>query len=141
MVITARLLGSRRPLFADWSVPAPPRPDPGDGGLRLRELIGYVVRNEVGAFRTRQEARRLDRVLSASQIAEGEATGRIAAEGRGIVQEVAEEAAIAAALVAFQDGMYLVVIDGVEHRDLDAQVFLTDGSRMTFIRLVFLAGA
>ncbi len=80
-------------------------------------------------------------MLSASQIAEGEATGRIAAEGRGIVQEVAEEAAIAAALVAFQDGMYLVVIDGVEHRDLDAQVFLTDGSRMTFIRLVFLAGA
>jgi len=107
----------------------------------LRELIGYVVRNEVGAFRDRQEARRLDRVLSTSQIAEDEAKGKIAPEGRGIRQEVAEEAAVEAALVAFGDGMYLVVIDGVEHRDLDAQVFLTDDSRVTFIRLVFLSGA
>ena len=141
MVITAGVMGSRRPRFADWSVPAPPRPHPGDGRLTLRELIGYVVRNEVGAFRDRQEARRLDRVLSTSQIAEDEAKGKIAPEGRGIRQEVAEEAAVEAALVAFEDGMYLVVIDGVEHRDLDAQVFLTDDSRVTFIRLVFLSGA
>jgi hypothetical protein len=141
LVINAHSLGSRRPLFADWAVPPPPRPDHGDGGITLRDLIAYVVRAEVEAFRTRQEARRLDRVLSPRQIEEGAARGRIAPEGRGPGGQVNEESAIASALQAFEDGLYLVVIDDDEHRDLDAQVYLTADSRMTFIRLVFLAGA
>jgi hypothetical protein len=141
MIVSARSAGAKRPLFADWAVPPPARPEQGDGGLTLRELIGHVVRAEVEAFRSRQEARRLDRVLTARQIEEGVARGRVAPEGRGIVQKVDEEDAVGAALQAFEDGLYLVVIDGREHRELDAQVFLTPDSRVTFIRLMFLAGA
>ena len=141
MIVTARTLGSRRPLFADWSVPLPPIGGDGDGGITLRDVISHVVAMEVKAFLERQEDRRLDRVLSAAQIEDGEAKGRVAPEGRGIVQKVNLEHAIGAALEAFEDGMYLVVLDGEEQRNLDAQIYLRDESRIAFVRLVFLAGA
>lgn len=51
------------------------------------------------------------------------------------------DAAIAAALAGFEDGLYLVVLDGREQRDLDARVVLTQQSRLVFLRLTFLAGA
>jgi hypothetical protein len=139
--VTGRSIGSRRPLFADWAVPPPPRPESGDGGLKLRDLIEHVVRFEIAAFEERQEARRLDRVLSPEVIERGEAAGRIAPEGRGGTGRVNIDAAVAAAWEAFEDGLYLVVIDEREYRSLDEAVFLTDDSRMTFLRLVFLAGA
>ena len=61
MIVTARTLGSRRPLFADWSVPLPPIGGDGDGGITLRDVISHVVAMEVKAFLERQEDRRLDR--------------------------------------------------------------------------------
>ena len=48
---------------------------------------------------------------------------------------------MAAALQGFEDGLYLVVLDGVEQRELDRQVYLTAESRLVFLRLTFLAGA
>ena len=39
-----------------------------------------------------------------------------------------------------EDGLYLVVVDGVEQRSLDSQVFVNPDSRVTFVRLVMLAG-
>ena len=41
------------------------------------------------------------------------------------LQEVDDDQAVFAALTAFEDGMYLVVIDEVEHKKLDQQVYLT----------------
>jgi hypothetical protein len=42
---------------------------------------------------------------------------------------------------AFTDGLYLVIIDEVEYRELDAIVRVEPDSRITFLRLTFLAGA
>ena len=42
---------------------------------------------------------------------------------------------------AFEDGLYLTIIDGVERRSLDEPVRLTEDSQLVFIRLTFLAGA
>lgn len=139
LVIEGRSLGSSRPLFEDWEAPPPPD-ESGESGLTLRELISHVVRQEVKAFLERQEARRLDRVMTARQIEDGVARGKISPEGRGVVQRVDEGEAVAAAIQAFEDGLYLVLIDGAEQRELDAEVFVNEASRMTFVRLVFLAG-
>lgn len=144
LTIKGKAIGRRRPLFEDFSIPPPD--DRGDGGpLRLRDLIGHVARREVAAFEERQEARRLDRVLSVERIDEGAAKGKISAEGRdpklGPPPRVDVESAVAVALEAFVDGLYLVAIDGLEYRDLDAIVRLQPDSRVTFIRLTFLAGA
>jgi hypothetical protein len=141
ITISGRGLGRKhKALFDDFSVPLPP--DLGEGGgLTLRELITRVVLAEVEAFRLRQEKRRLTRVLSPAQIDEGLAKGKVESGGSEIDQKVDDDDAVATALQGFEDGLYLVVIDGVEHRDLDAQVYVQAGSRVTFIRLVFLAGA
>jgi len=140
ITISGKALGKKKPLFADWSIPFPP--DWGDGDhLTLRELITRIVIDEVTAFKDRQEERRLARALSVSEIEESMERGKIDSGGRELDQDVDEETAVATALEAFEDGLYLVVIDGEEQRDLDAQVFLKPDSRVTFVRLVFLAGA
>lgn len=140
LTIDARSLGTRKPIFEGWSVPPPPDAE-GDGGLTLRHLIAHIVRQEVTAFRQRAEGRRLDRVLSAAQVEGQAATGRVAPEGRKVKADVNEDGAIGTALQAFEDGLYLVVIDGEEHRELDRQIFLKPDSRLTFVRLTLLAGA
>ncbi|HSL34673.1 MAG TPA: hypothetical protein VK871_13540 [Candidatus Limnocylindrales bacterium] len=52
-----------------------------------------------------------------------------------------EGQAIGTALQAFEDGLYLVILDGREQRDLDEQVFPKPDSHLTFLRLVMLSGA
>jgi hypothetical protein len=144
VTIRGRMIGQRKPLFEDFSIPPPD--SVGDGGpFTLRDLITSVVRHEVAAFEKRESARRLDRVLSASRIDEAAERGKISPEGRGPKYarnaQVDVDTAVATALEAFVDGLYLVVIDGAEYRDLEAIVHLTEDSRVTFVRLTFLAGA
>lgn len=143
MLIETRVLGRKARPLDRWSVPGLPEgADAGDGdGLTLRELIARVVRGEVRAFERREQARRLVRVLSDAEIAEGAARGRVDPGGRSPTGPVDDERAVGAALQGFEDGLYLVVLDGVEQRDLDAQVYLTADSRLVFLRLTFLAGA
>ena len=144
LIITGNAIGKRRPLFEDFSVPAPPditNDEGGGGGLTLRELIAHVVRHEVAAFRKRQEARKFLRVLSERQIEAAVERGKIESGGSNLSQPVDEDQAVATAHQAFEDGLYLVLIDGEEQRELDRQIYLKPDSRITFIRLVFLAGA
>ena len=143
LLISGRGLGKRqRKLFEDFSIPLPPDCEDGGDGLTLRELIARIVGDEVDAFVRRQEARRLTKVLSPRQIENAAERGKIEMGGRSEpAGEVDLAAAIHAAHQAFVDGLYLVVIDGVEQRDLDAQVYLQADSHITFIRLTFLAGA
>ncbi|MCA9116206.1 MAG: hypothetical protein KDA79_14065 [Planctomycetaceae bacterium] len=142
LTISGKALGRRRPLFADFSIPtAPHDADSGDGSTTLRDLIDRIVRHEVQSFRERQQDRQLLRALTARQIDAALETGKVTmGESEVEPQDVDEDAAVGTALVAFEDGLYLVAIDGTEYRDLDRQVFLQPDSRITFIRLTLLAG-
>lgn len=139
LTISGKALGRKKPLFADWSLPIPPEMG-GSGGVTLRDLVARVVRAEVEAFRRRQSDRQMFRVLTAKEIADGANKGKIQMGGSDLDQEVDEEEAIAAALQAFEDGLYLVILDGIEHKQLDQQVYLHPETRMTFLRLTLLAG-
>ena len=79
-------------------------------------------------------------VLTAVQIAEGAAKGKIEMGGKEPSPEVDPGAAIATALQAFADGLFLVILDGQELKDLDQQIALLPDSRVTFLRLTMLAG-
>ena len=139
LTVKGKSLGSKRPLFADFSVPLPPEMEAGQ--TRLRDLIEAVVRHEVDAFRQRQTDRQFIRVLTQSEIDQAEAAGKIESGGSEVgVQEVDVDQAIETAIQAFTDGMYLVVVDEQECRDLDAELFLNPESELTFIRLTLLAG-
>lgn len=145
LTIEGLALGMKRRarLFEDFSVPVPP-PDPeqkDDGGMTLRQLIERIVRHEVAAFNERQSARQFIRALGPTEIAEGAKAGKIDSGGHEEEPRLANaDEAVGVAIQAFEDGLYLVVIDDFEKRDLDAQVFLTEDSKMTFIRLTMLAG-
>lgn len=141
ITVSARVLGRRRPLVPDWSIPWPPEQG-GDGEeLTLRELITRIVAREVAAFQDRQARRRFVSALTEHQIDAAIERGKVDSGGRDLMQKVDQEEAVAAALRAFEDGLYLVIIDEQEQRDLDRQVFVKPDSHVVFLRLVFLAGA
>jgi hypothetical protein len=139
LTVTGKALGRKKPLFADWSIPLPP--GTGGEGTTLRDIIAQLVHTEVSSFKERQEQRRVFRVLTARGIEAGVQKGKIELGGSEMpAQAVDEEAAVAAALQAFEDGLYLVIIDEQEHKSLDSQVYLQPDSRITFVRLTLLAG-
>jgi hypothetical protein len=140
VIIETRILGRKARPLDGWSVPTPP--DLGGGeGLTLRELITRVVQGEVRAFEQRSQARRLLRVLSESELKAAAARGKVDSGGHEPGPPVDEAAAVGAALQGFEDGLYLVILDGTEQRELDRQVFPRPDSTMVFVRLTFLAGA
>jgi hypothetical protein len=142
ITVEARVLGKKRPVLDRWSIDVPIPPDErGDGGLTLRDLITRVVRAEVAAFRERERARTLVRVLTERDIEASATTGKLDPGGRTAGAAIDVDAAIATALVGFEDGLYLVVLDDQEHKDLDQPVYLRADSRLVFLRLTFLAGA
>ena len=139
--IAMRALGQRKRLLEDWSVGLPPAIfDEGSGGLTLRQLITQIVIATVEQFRQRQQRNLFHRALTKRQIDEQALAGKINSGGSELNQEVDVEAAVASALEAFEDGIYLVILDDIEQRDLDAEVFLQPDSRLVFLRLVMLAG-
>src|SRR5262245_26243069 len=107
ITIAGKALGQRRPMFEDWSIPFPPDLRGEGDNLTVRDLIARVVRAEVAGFRERQEERKLARVLSAGQIADAAARGKVDMGGRDLDQAVDEDQAVANALQAFEDGLYL----------------------------------
>ena len=139
LTVEARALGQKEAIVPEWSVALPPELD-GKEAVTLRELIAAVVRAEVRAFQQRQREGRLLRVLTPEQVREGAARGKIDSGGRDLNQPVDEESAVTTALQAFEDGLYLALVDGAEVRELDAPVTLGPDSRLLFLRLSPLAG-
>ena len=139
LTVSGKTIGGKKPLFDDFSVPPPD--DSHDGGSTLRDLIKSIVQHEVAAFQQRQTDHQLVRALTAREIDAGVEAGKIDSGGSEVEpQQVDEADAVATALQAFEDGMYLVVIDGQEQRALDQSVYLQPDSRLTFVRLTLLAG-
>lgn len=139
ITIGAKVVGQRSPLFTDYRLPLPPELTDA-GRVTLRDLITRIVHQEVGAFRQRQEERKLAQVLTPSDIQQAAERGKIDLGERDDAQEVDYEMAVSTALQAFEDGLYYVFIDDVQQESLDQTVFLNDNSRVLFVRLVALAG-
>ena len=136
LTISGKALGRKKPLFADFSVPCPSSAS----GLKLRDLLDNIVRSEVDGFKERQADRRLLKALTAKDVADGVARGKIDMGGSDLDQHVDPDEAVRVALEAFTDGIFLVVVDGAEVKDLDAVLTLHDESRVAFVRLAMLAG-
>jgi hypothetical protein len=79
-------------------------------------------------------------MLTPGDLAAGQATGRIVSGGRHVPSAPAAETAVARAVQAFGDGLYLAVLDGEQIDDLDAPLTVTPSSRLRLVRLVALAG-
>lgn len=136
VTVEAKVIGQKRLLLEGIKIPL----DLAER-VTLRDLITRIVLDQVQAFRQRQDERRLIQFLSAEQIAQGAARGKIAMGGSEIgAQVVDDQAAIANALQAFRDGIYLVFVNGQQIHDLDAALPLQAETRVSFVRLMMLAG-
>ncbi len=137
LTVDARVMGQKQPLIHELQVPLSFAQE----SITLRELITQIVLNQVAAFQERQAENRLTRVLSAEQIEQGQIRGKIDMGGRtDLNQQVDPQAAVATALQAFDDGLYLVFVDETQQHSLDAPITLQSNSHITFIRLIMLAG-
>lgn len=118
-----------------------PLPDgAADGGLTLRELIALAVAEELAAFSERRVERTFAQALTEQRLAAGRAAGRIDSGQRHTPPPPSAEVAVATAIEAFVDGLFLVLVDGRQETELDAQVFVSADSTVTFVRLVALSG-
>ena len=140
ITVTMRSAGARRPLVPDWQIPMPPGIQSGGEPVTLRRVIEAVVRTEVDAFNKRQRDARFVRVLTDREIETAAAHGKVDMLGRDHVSHADPDAAVGTALRAFEDGIYLLFLDGAEQRDLDREVFLKEDSTVMFVRLTMLAG-
>lgn len=140
LTISGRALGGRKPLFSDFSV-SPPKGLEEGGNLTLGELIEIIVRQEVQSFDKRQQDSQFIRVLSESAIEKKAKSGRIHSGPSEVpIQRVNLAQAVDVAHQAFEDGLFLAIVDEREYHQLEETVFLRPDSRLTFIRLVMLAG-
>lgn len=144
LLIEGRLFGRNRELFPDWSLPVPPEWASPDAPVTLRDLITRIVREQVQAFEERRAERRFLHALTAFEIAESAARGKVDMGGREEEPDADADAdveqAVATALLAFEDGLFYVFIDDEHLLHLDDAVRLRTESRVTFLRLVALAG-
>lgn len=140
ILVDGKAIGQKRPLFTDWHVELPPVDESNGGRLKLRDLIRYMVVKEVDAFKSRQEERKLARLMSRQEITQGVERGKVDPGERDLEQSVDKEDAIAVALQAFEDGLYFVFIDEVQQTNLNSEVFLKTNSKVVFLRLTALVG-
>lgn len=134
LTIEAKVLGQKKPLFPTWVITL------GENRMRLRDLITKVVLEEVSAFQQRQEERRLARLMTKGEIEQAIVQGKVDLGERDLKQKVDPQAAVETALQAFEDGLYYVFVEGEQIQSLDSEVLLQPKTRVSFIRLVALAG-
>ena len=140
MVISTRILGKRKPLLSDFSIDPPLDQSGGGRDRTLRELIEHIVRAQVNQYNNQKQAQRFDRVLGVQEIQEGLLRGKLDPASKSNTQEADAEEAVGVALLAFEDGLYKVIIDETERVSLDEVVRVTADTNIVFLRLVFLAG-
>lgn len=106
----------------------------------LKQLIEECVKSEVKRYNEKRKEIKLMSFLSPKDIQEQSVTGKI---GFGDLEnkELAQvDEAIANALLAFEDGLFVVFVDDMEIKSFEQSISLKPDSVIAFIRLTFLTG-
>ena len=137
LFISVKQIGKKRALIGERRISID-RPE------TLRALITSVVRSEAEKYNSRREtavsAGSVSPALSQDVMDDMAAIGKVAfgVNYNGNRQDI--DSAVDNALVSFSDGIYRAFADDEELVDLDAPVHIKEGCRLTFVRLVMLAG-
>ncbi|NOQ40154.1 MAG: hypothetical protein GQ562_07520 [Anaerolineales bacterium] len=138
--VEAKVVGQTKRPFGIWEASLPIDTDEQQFQGSLQRFISQLVKVEVKAFIERKEKRRLDRIMAPAEISAGARQGKIDPAGRDLDQAVDVEQAVQTALQAFEDGLYFVFIDREQIQNLESEIIVNQGSQVTFLRLIALAG-
>jgi hypothetical protein len=127
----------QKPLFEPWSIAIEPYLD-GNDDWTLSELIEMVILEAATVFKTPpHDATFLRAVNARIAIPEVSDSDNVKSDQTAMDSQIGE--AIASALQAFEEDVYLVVLDSEDVMDLDDEIELKPDSQVTFVRLVPLS--
>ena len=129
VLITTHVMGLDREREDAWPLALPA------ATVRLRDLIRAKVTREVAEYAAGRR-----RMVGKEYLALDELAAFQAAAGRGAAMRLEAEEEVRRAFKAFEEGDYIVTVDGREVHDLDAAVTLDPGARIQFLRLLPVAG-
>ena len=111
-----------------------------EGIVTLKDLIAAVVDTEVSAYNSKRMDTVVTHFLTEEEL-EGDARrGKIGFGRMASGQKADCEKARAAALQAYEDGLFRVFVNGDEQSSLEAEAAVSEGDTLTFVRLAFLSG-
>lgn len=134
ITITGRLIGMQKPLFEPWSIEIEPYLD-GNDDWTLSELIEMVVLEAATIFKTPPHDKAFLQSVNAQITIPAVSVSKDAQSEQAAMDSQIGEA-IASALQAFEEDVYLVVLDNEDVMDLDDEIELKPDSKVTFVRLV-----
>jgi hypothetical protein len=138
--VEAKIVGKTKRPFGIWDVSLPIDTDDQQFQGSLQMFISQLVKDEVKAFIERKEKRRLSQIMTPTEISKGVEEGKVDPGERELNQEVNVNDAIQIAIQAFEDGLYFVFIDHKQILNLNEEIKINEGSLITFVRLIALAG-
>lgn len=129
VLVTTHVMGLDREREDAWPLPLPAAP------VRLRDLIRAKVTREVAEYAAGRR-----RMVGKEYLTLDELAAFQAAAGRGAAMRLEAEEEVRRAVKAFEDGDYIVTVDGREVHDLDAVLTPAPGACVQFLRLLPVAG-
>lgn len=133
--VTMKQLGKRRDVLNRIPLELPGVP------ATLRELLSMIVRLQVAEYNEKKLEQPIFRYLTENQLRDtAEAAGKVGFGTRYNENDANPETAVAAALQAFEDGLFRVFAETIELEKLDSPLTLAPDENLTFIRLTMLAG-
>ncbi|MCA8957766.1 MAG: hypothetical protein KDC87_16945 [Planctomycetes bacterium] len=140
VTVVGKALRRRSPLFEAFQLELPAEVQPsGIWATTLREVISWIVRADVAAFRRGRRSTLLAQSLALHEATVG-AGPQAADEPDWQPRTVDTQAVLDTVLREFRERAFLVVVDGHEHARLDARVSLRPDSKITFLRLTLASG-
>lgn len=136
-IVTLKNIQGR--ILEEWPIDFVPEADFSDSNpFRVRHLIEKLTRESVRDFELRQRESKFA-FLSTELLQKSVEKGKI---GRSYeeLQSVDMEDAVANALQAFEDKLFLLFVDKSEKRDLEEPVILRPDTEIVLIKLTALAG-
>lgn len=106
----------------------------------VQELIAETVKVCLEGYKKRVEDKDAMKVLEQDSMEKMAEVGKVAFDISYGEKIPAVQEAVDTAVLAFQDGLYRVFLDGEELDDLKQDIVLGEDKELTFIRLTMLAG-
>ncbi|MMZ58395.1 hypothetical protein [Aneurinibacillus migulanus] len=134
MYATVKQLGKRKSYIGEKEIELASSPE------TLRQLITEIVIASVKEFNDSLGEHAIFMYLTEEELESKAALGKVGFAEKHNATKEDEQKAVERALLAFEDGLYKVLINKQEIESLDTKLTVQENDRLVFIKLTMLAG-